>query len=133
MIKKTIFISTLGTGNYDSTTYTYQNQSAQPTKFVQKAILELVSKVNNVKIDEVLIFTTPKAKEKHCNELARDIEPLNISFKPVYITEAQNTAEIWNIFTTIYQNIPENSQLIIDITHAFRYMPMLLVILLPYS
>ncbi|MCS6821812.1 MAG: TIGR02221 family CRISPR-associated protein, partial [Microscillaceae bacterium] len=133
MIKKTIFISTLGTGNYDSTTYTYQNQSAQPTKFVQKAILELVSKVNNVKIDEVLIFTTSKAKEKHYTALVQEFESLNISPEPVDIIEAQNTAEIWNIFTTIYQNIPENSQLIIDITHAFRYMPMLLVILLPYS
>ena len=46
-------------------------------------------------------------------------------------TEIQK--EIWDNFETIYRELQEHDEIYFDITHSFRYLPMLLMILLSYS
>lgn len=48
------------------------------------------------------------------------------------IPDGNNEQELMEIFSLIYELIPENSAIELDITHSFRHLPMLMSTLLPY-
>ena len=52
---------------------------------------------------------------------------------PKDIKDGKDTDEIWEIFDVIYNEINDGDELFLDITHAFRYLPMLLTVLINYS
>jgi len=49
------------------------------------------------------------------------------------IPDGKDTDEIWEIFDIIYNALEEDDNIYIDITHSFRYLPMLLLVLLNYA
>jgi len=67
--------------------------------------------------------------------LASRIKKLNIAPACLAydIPNGNNTDEIWQIFEIIYSKIQNGDKLYIDITHGFRYLPMLVVVLGNYA
>ena len=57
----------------------------------------------------------------------------NTSFELVTIPDGDNEEEIWEIFDSIYQNINENEEIIFDITHSFRSIPMIVMAVINYT
>ena len=53
--------------------------------------------------------------------------------EPVDISEEGDEEAIWSVFRSIYEQIHEGDRLYIDITHSFRYLPMLLLVLTNYA
>ena len=51
----------------------------------------------------------------------------------VDITEDGDEQGLWSVFQTIYDKLQEGDELYIDITHSFRYLPMLLLVLCNYA
>jgi CRISPR-associated DxTHG motif protein len=49
------------------------------------------------------------------------------------IPEGQSEEEIWAIFQTIYDSLSEGDQVIFDVTHGFRSIPMLVLVVLHYA
>ncbi|MBW6536421.1 MAG: TIGR02221 family CRISPR-associated protein [Mariniphaga sp.] len=147
-----VFMSVLGTGFYEPCSY-YLNDREKNihTRFIQEATIRFFCS-DWGENDQIVIFTTNKAltanyessitKRKNSNNettsysrLAAILENLNLKvpFRNEMIKDGNDENEIWEVFTTIYNQLNEDDEVYFDITHSFRYLPMLLLILLSYS
>ncbi len=152
-----VFISILGTGPYGECTYSANERPVFTTRYIQLATLKyLVEKCtveNNpwTVNDVAIIFLTSKAESDQWNKgmarvagqvkpvekegLKAESEKMDFPFvlTPKPIKDGKDTDEIWDIFDTIFNEINDGDELYFDITHAFRYLPMLLTVLINYS
>lgn len=153
-----IFISFLGTNNYvPCNYYLEQTPSASVTdvKYIQEALVRL--KANEFSEQSKLFFFLTQDARK-CNwendqQWNRDTKQydlpnkglqaclkdlkeelsLKASIEDIPIPEGFSTAEIWNIFQAVFERIEEGDEIILDITHAFRSLPMLAMVLINYA
>jgi len=135
------FLSFLGTTNYEECTYEFGNleKSQYHTKFVQEALLNLICK-DWTKEDTAVIFLTKQAeKENWYNQddenrrLKTILGNLTINVKGVSIPEGKTEEEIWQIFNIVNNMIDDGDEIIFDITHSFRSIPMLALVVLNYA
>ncbi len=112
-----IALSILGTGNYQEVTYRDENLNKQ---YKSKFFTEVVSNIYYP--EKIFVVLTIEAKDKHYSELSSKLE-----LEPIYIPTGRTTNEIWDMFSIIAEKIPEDSELLIDITHGFRHQPMLIL------
>lgn len=147
-----VFISFLGTGNYEAIRYASTEEEAnqvKPLRFFQEASLSLLQN-ELTEGDKILIMTTKgsmknwldgehlnfKTNEKVWHEgLQSRLTQMNLrcSFENIHIADGQNTQEIWEIFSLVFQHLQEGDQLYFDITHGFRSLPMLNMVLINYA
>jgi CRISPR-associated Csx2 family protein len=137
MAKK--FFSVLGTGKYQPCYYELYEK--YHTRYVQEAIIYNLIQ-NDEKCDEVVVFITDDSKKMHwLNEeikeqrLSEILESKfeNLKIKSQKIPSGKNENEIWDIFQIILDNIEENDEIYFDITHSFRSIPMLVMVVLNYA
>lgn len=147
-----IFISTLGTNNYSKLSYYTKEYTSDPVRFIQVAELNrLKVKDNWAKNDKVIVLLTDEARKKNWfddGQVDRDtkkiikqeglesqIRALDLPCKEkgISIKDGNTTEEIWDIFSTVYKLLEEGDELYFDITHGFRYLPMLILVLGNYS
>lgn len=150
MPHRKVFISILGTSNYGSCQYTQGDFISSETHFIQEATLEFLNvKETWTAQDIAYIFLTPTARTSNWQEKTlnwkkeekgyRGLEPILEEMKlpcpieTVDITEDGDEQGLWSVFQTIYDKLQEGDELYIDITHSFRYLPMLLLVLCNYA
>jgi len=137
MKMRKVLISFLGTGDYENIIYCYKNKCIDNVKFIQEAIIKLFCNDFN-KNDVVVVFLTKEASEKNwegengLQERLNDLKP-NFKIKGVNIPIGGSPEELWKIFEIIYSVLDYNDEVILDITHSFRSLPMLCIVLLNYS
>lgn len=137
------FISILGTNNYQETIYNLGDFTFR-TSYIQEFLIRYFCK-NWEKNDKVLIFLTEDARKLNWNnelvtsrrlkvklESLRD-EGFNFTIQDKDIPEGKNEDEIWQIFRCIFDEIEEEDEVIFDITHGFRSLPMLALTVLNYA
>lgn len=145
-------MSVLGTGFYEECTYIGKHSSTR-TRFIQEATLREIGADNWTEEDAAYIFLTQMAKENNWDKsiesrkrphedvcvpysgLERVLSGMNLKCQvvPVYIKDGKDESEMWDIFNAIYSCIEEEDELYFDLTHAFRYIPMLVLVLGSYS
>ena len=121
--------------------YSKDGMVMDETKFIQQALLEYLQKSGNWnKEGKAVVFLTEKARSIHwmptesdCSGLENIIKDMGVSYEGVSIPDGVSTNQMWTIFETIYSQFEEGDELYIDITHSFRYLPMLLVVLVNYA
>ena len=147
-----VFLSILGIAFYGKCRYTKDGFVGTETTFVQQNLLEyLQQKEGWGKQDQVLMFLTDLAKENNWNKdirtrfsskdqrdvpyigLEKILLDMDMSFQAVHIPEGKSTEEMWELFEVIYSQLQEGDELYLDITNSFRYLPMLLVVLVNYA
>lgn len=139
-----LFISFLGTGNYHECVYYDSQKQYRPTHFIQCATLEKIGAQQWEETDAVRIFATKKAKEQNWNEelegkdyagLSKQLTDLGLKadIQCVSICDGKNETEMWDLFETVFSQIKEGDLLYVDLTHAFRYQPMLMLVLTNYA
>ncbi len=147
-----VFLSILGIAFYGKCRYTKDDFVGTETTFVQQNLLEyLQQKEGWGKQDQVLMFLTDLAKENNWNKdirtrfsskdqrdvpyigLEKILLDMDMSFQAVHIPEGKSTEEMWELFEVIYFQLQEGDELYLDITNSFRYLPMLLVVLVNYA
>ena len=150
MSHRKVFISILGTGNYGPCEYTQGDFISSETHFIQEATLEFLNvKETWTAQDIAYVFLTPTARTSNWQEKTlnwkkeekgyRGLEPILEEMKlpcpieTVDITEDGDEQGLWSVFQTIYDKLQEGDELYIDITHSFRYLPMLLLVLCNYA
>lgn len=153
-----VFISVLGTGNYQECTYT-KDDFKSTARFVQQSILEYHKKKGSAEkknaqegtfwaeTDCVYILLTKGARDQNW-EVCKDIKgnvvnekglrkvlvemktkgDLNARIEDIDIKDGKNEEELWDIFTTIYNVIEDGDKIYFDLTHGFRYLPMLVLV-----
>ena len=150
-----VFMSVLGSTPYQECCYVDANElfKSSRTKYIQIAMLEKLKKDWNSS-DIAYIFVTggDKGSEKknwiddgHCkngtNETIKSkglnslIEELHIELKvqPIKIKNADNESEIWDNFRIIYDCLQPDDEVYFDVTHGFRSLPMMVMVLNNYS
>lgn len=147
-----VFMSVLGTGFYDKCIYVGRNASIQ-TRFVQKAVLEDIGAKDWTGEDSAYIMLTNKAREDNwvgtnetrynnktkCDEHYERLEKvlgdtrLPCQVREVGIPDGKNEDEMWQVFGIVFDLLQEGDELYFDLTHAFRYLPMLLLVLGNYA
>jgi len=158
-----VFISILGTGFYEKCAYTKEIEeedgkeqkpfTSTPTRFIQQASLELVGANGWTEEDRVIIFLTKKARELNWNKGITERTPygkntpvpykgletvlqemgLKATIEDKDIKDGMNKEEIWEVFQTIYDTLEVGDELYLDLTHSFRFLPMLLLVLGNYA
>lgn len=145
-----VFISILGTNSYVEAHYYFDNKpkgNEKLTHFVQEATMSHLCKEWQ-KTDAAYIFVTKEAKKKNWNNpaqkenkngeyigLSKVIEDLRFEFKTeaIEIPEGFSEDEIWQIFDIVFGKLKEDDELYFDITHSFRSIPMLVMVLINYA
>ena len=63
------------------------------------------------------------------------LEKLSIpcQINPINIPDGKNEHEIWDIFEIIFDSLENDDELYFDLTHGFRYLPMLVLVLGNYA
>ncbi|EFO79698.1 CRISPR-associated protein, TM1812 family [Oscillochloris trichoides DG-6] len=110
-------ISFLGAGNLSQTTY-YWGDHTCSTHFMAEATVRIF------KPDQLHVIVTKEAREKHLNDLMSRVEGILPVF-PVDIPSGRSEEELWAIFAAIAGVIEDDDTIIIDITNAFRSIPMM--------
>ena len=151
-----LLLSFLGTNNYLDCNYYIEGQTdhkVKNVKYIQEAIVQLFC--HNFKgQDQVLLFLTEKAEKMNFldngqyNKISKQLDLSNVGLNSKLkmlqsegfkfqinhkrIKEGFSQDEVWSIFETVADEVQEGDQIIFDITHAFRFLPMLGVVLLNF-
>jgi len=126
-----VFLSFLGTGNYKNCNYFFGNQKINNVTYIQEAVLKIFCKDWN-KSDTGFVLTSSAAKNKHWQNLKGRLQGLPFLVENVDIPTGSCESEIWDIFQKIIDIIKEDDEILIDITHGFRLMPVILFSAISY-
>lgn len=151
-MSRKVFISFLGTSNYGLCDYQRDGVSYGTSRFIQEVTLNyLMSRENWDETSSAFILMTADSELKNWNDsyykdrttgeplfgLATCLDQMHLPF-PVYpVTQlpvGNNESEIWDIFQRVFgECIREEDELYFDITHGYRYLPTLIVVLGNYA
>lgn len=134
----------LGKTEYKPCFYTYRGMRSTYTRFVQTAIYELLKDDQPM---DVVVFVTEEAKDINWHDsksqyTGESLEGLAFAFRriapeakvtTVDIASSQDEAANWHLFDAILQVIQEGDEIYFDITHSFRSIPLVALIVLNYA
>ena len=152
---KQVFLSVLGTGFYNKCVYSHEASGFKsvPTRYIQEATIDFLGVEKWSERDAVYIFTTPQAKANNWDksisvrrrfaaaaeeeyvglEQVLADKHLKARVEGVDISNGMDETEMWQVFSTIYGKLERGDRLYIDLTHGFRYLPMLVLVLCQYA
>lgn len=148
-----VFLSVLGVAFYETCRYRKDDFTGSETLFVQKSLLEYLQQQENWggENDLVLMLLTDLARKNNwdknletrfCAKLQKEVAyqglekillDMNLSYQDIAIPDGKDSDEMWEIFEIIFDKLQEGDELYLDITNSFRYLPMLLVVLVNYA
>lgn len=146
-----VFISFLGASNYGECTYVRSPFKSESTRYIQVATLEYLEAKKWNSTDVALILLTDTAEKRNWVDnghkdddgnvieqtgLKSELEKMHlpIELKPIKnLPNGNNEEEIWSIFTSLYGRLEEGDELYFDLTHGFRYLPMLVLVMGNYA
>ena len=120
-------ITFLGTGKYETVTYVWRNEQdgrSWETHLFPEAIARIF------KPEKLIVFVTPQAKaHENFQTLAQRLGDL---MKAVDIPEGKSEAELWELFDRVASAVSEGDTILLDITHAFRSLPLIVFAVAAY-
>lgn len=152
-MSRKVFISFLGYSDYGTCHYCKDNYKSDNLKYVQEATLEYLNSISTwTENDAVYILLTKGAEEKNwvdnghkdfVTKMPKPSEGLETRLRklnlPVPITpvkdlpDGNNEEEIMQIFQRVFSCLQDDDELHFDLTHGFRYLPMLVLVLGNYA
>ena len=153
-----VLLSFLGTNKYVRCSYYFDGDRSNPVKnveFLQEALIRYLCAEWDSS-DRIVIFVTEEAEKRNWNEnghtednsehtsdqldnnashgLKYYIDQLGLSARisDVRVPAGNSEDEMWKIFNIVYEQINDGDEVYLDITHGFRSLPMLAVVLLDY-
>lgn len=148
-----VFMSVLGATNYQECIYYDAEFRSSSTRFIQIAMFEKKATSWTEK-DIAYIFLTGGEKGSRARNwndnghkkfgsdetipskgLKSLCSQMNLPFQivPVEIRNGDNETEIWENFRIIFDNLQSDDEVFFDVTHGFRSIPMLVLVLNNYS
>lgn len=149
-----VFISVLGTGYYGECVYQRDGFASSPTRFIQQATLEMLTQGGEwTAADGGYVLLTEQARSTNWHipggmrknmrtkadesymGLESVLKGMNLPFEVsgIDIPVGKNEEEIWQIFDIVYGVLQDGDELYFDLTHGFRYLPMLVLVLGNYA
>lgn len=150
-----VFISVLGTGLYSKCQYIREDVQfeSDETFFIQSATLQYLNAKDWASKDIGLFLLTDLARKNNWDKsitkrqdyskkqevdyegLESVLERMQLQFpiKESLIPDGNNEKEIWEIFSSTFNKLCDGDELYFDVTHAFRFLPMLILVLCDYA
>jgi len=155
---RNLFLSFPGTNNYVECNYHPEGkpeEKIENVKYVQEALIQLYCQDFGSE-DALYFFLTADSRSRNWEndgqfnketkqynlpnrglaerlEGLRDKGLIRAAVNPVSIPEGFSTEQVWDIFQTVYDCLQPGDRVILDITHAFRSLPMLGMALIHYA
>jgi len=117
-----IIVTMLGTGKYETTCYQWGEHTCETTLFP----VALASWFPPDTVVKALV--TDEAREKYGETLQTAVPGVEF----VAIPSGKSEEELWQIFSTVAETLPEGEEVILDITHGFRSLPILTLLALSF-
>ncbi len=112
-----IALSFLGKGKYEPADYlNSESNRVHSTKYFVSYIQEFF------KPEKIFVIMTDEAEQMHGSALAETVQ-----YEKIKIPSGKNEKELWEIFERIAEKVPDDSELVIDVTHGFRSQPMIVL------
>jgi len=142
-----VFMSVLGASNYEPCAYFLESENrsfaTEPVRFIQEATVTL-NCLDWTLNDRILIFTTDKAFENNWLDNGHNGNyaglqhrlaglPVDATILAKRIPDGKDRDQIQTIFETIIDNLHQEDDVVFDITHGFRSLPMLAMVALNYA
>lgn len=145
-----VFLSFLGTNDYLPCNYQIKGHSPViQVRFVQEACIARWC-ADWSGDDRIFICVTDEAYKKNWLDdghrdrdqnipehqgLASRLQGLHLvaPAEPIMVPTGRSEEEIWEIFARVFSLLEEEDHLYLDITHAFRSLPMLAMVILSYA
>ena len=124
-----ILVAAVGTGQYQLAEYYLEGDSGRGcrTCYGPVATAELVGDIS-----EAILLLTREAEARHWEPLRVELESRGIAAGCLEMPIGRCAAEIWRVVALLNERIGEGSELVIDITHALRHLPVLMLASLAY-
>jgi CRISPR-associated DxTHG motif protein len=105
----------LGTGRYDETNYTWQEQG-KIARYAPAASSQFIQAT------QAIVFATREAEEAHGQALRASLA-IPITFVPV--PKGETESELWQIFSKVSANVQNGEKIAFDVTHGLRSFPLI--------
>ncbi len=141
-------LSFIGTTPYIESYHVYNDKKSElPCRFIQEALVEFFCREWRDN-DELIVFMTEESKRKNwlskseCKDanfdegLKERLEEvkkrlkLKFQVRSVEIPEGKSEEELWIMFEKMSDSLNDEDVIIFDITHSFRSLPMLSLVVL---
>ncbi len=144
-----VMLAFLGTNDYLPCNYLLNGKKVSNVRFVQEALVSILCNDWGEE-DRIIIFLTEEAKNTNWVDnghkdrdgrplqregLKRGLESLHLKANILTkdVPEGRSEEEMWGIFDVVFSQINDGDEIVFDITHAFRSLPLLVIIILNYA
>lgn len=110
-------LTSLGTGKYEEVEYIWGERHCK-TRWFPQAVAKWLQP------EDIVVFLTEKSAQHENWQQFKD----HVGGQEVRIPEGRNELELWEIFDIVTQQVNDNESVVIDITHAFRSLPIVFFI-----
>jgi len=134
----------IGTNDYIPCYYKFGEHTSSAWKFFQTALVQLFMDSPDEE-RKVCVFMTSLAEEKNwlgseqppglpaeIDQLKNSEKYRDITLTGIKIPEGFSKEEIWRIFEALEAQVEPGDKIIFDITHSFRTIPLLTLVLINY-
>jgi CRISPR-associated Csx2 family protein len=149
-----LFLSFLGTNDYLACNYILdETRKVENVCYIQEALIRLETWQAG---DRIRIFVSPEAEKINWDDrtqelidqkiyknptlgkndgLEKRLKELKLAcdWKKVSVPNGETVQQMWEIFELVLNEIKSGDEIIFDITHGFRSMPMMAIIILSYA
>jgi CRISPR-associated DxTHG motif protein len=119
-------LSFLGTGDYYPVTYLWR-EAGQKKEFQTHLFPEAVVRIFGA--EKLVLFVTQAAQARYGAAVQERLGHL-VEFVP--IPEGKSEPELWSIFDRCAESVKEGDEIILDVTHAFRSLPLYVFVIAAY-
>ncbi len=131
-------ISFLGKGEYNTVTYFYQEQEVTTNLFVEAAVKIFKPDMLILLLTESSLETGQRSEGQDNSPELEHVEKLKKELRDIVdieygkIPEGKSKKEIWEIFEICSRYVERDDKLLIDITHGFRSLPLIVFVSMVY-
>ncbi len=127
MLKVLTFLGPGPKDGYQTTIYRKHDENiSYETYLFPEAVVELY------KPEKTFLFITSKVEEDKRGYLKYLSERLGSKLQLTRIPDGNSATDLWKIFEICADSVDPNDEIILDITHAFRSIPLLIFIVAAY-
>ena len=127
MLKALTFLGIGPRDGYQRTTYIkHDGSESYETHLFPEAVVKLYDP------EQTIVFVTPLVQKDEKNYLKYLHDRLGSQLQTENIPNGNSEAELWEIFQICADAVDPNDEIIFDITHAFRSLPLLIFIVAAY-
>ncbi len=120
-------LSFLGTSCYRRVTYVWTDQTGEQS-YQTELFPEAVARI--FQPEQLVVFVTPQVRaHRNFEQLRSRLQDLMVA---VDIPEGRSEAEFWEIFDRVAGAVNDGESVLLDVTHAFRSIPLLVATVAAY-